>query len=321
MGKICPVACSLGTGQPFARSRLSYESGTYANRRITMKVIVSLLTGAALLGFAPTIQAQKAPKKEKQPATAIKPDKDGCVTKDERTECVFRRMDFDSVLQKRPAIGVQLNATGSVRDSIGVFVARVTPNGPAEKAGIVEGDRIVSINGVDLRLNSADAGDSYAAELPVRRLTREVGKLTPGAVAALRVWSGGRVRDVPVTVGRASDLREFGLLEGSRGGMDFPGFEGLRMNLRDLPRMKYEQMRIPRMELDGLRDRIRIERMAPLRDGARFKMLAPSRVRVFHDGDWINDADVIIEKSEKAKAEYEKTEKAKSEKEKSGKKN
>ena len=124
---------------------------TYVNWRMTMRVIVSLLTGAALIGLTPSLEAQqKAPKKEKQPAAASKPDKDGCVTREGRTECVFRRMDFDSVLQKRPAIGVQLGATGSVRDSIGVFVSRVTPNGPAEKAGIVEGDRIVSINGVDL---------------------------------------------------------------------------------------------------------------------------------------------------------------------------
>jgi len=287
-----------------------------------MRVMISLLTGAALLGLAPSLEAQKAPKKEKQPSTASKPERDGCTTRDGRTECVYRRMDFDSVLQKRPAIGVQLGATGSVRDSIGVFVSRVTPNGPAEKAGIVEGDRIVSINGVDLKLNAADAGDSYAAELPVRRLTREVGKLTPGSVATLRVWSGGRVRDVAVTVGRASDLRDFGLLEGgARGGMYFPNLESLRMNLRDLPRMRLEEMRIPRMELDGLRDRIRIERMAPLRDGARFKILAPSRVRVFHDGNWLDDDDVIFEKVEKAKADVEKTEKTKSEKPKSGKKN
>ena len=274
-----------------------------------MRVIVSLLAGAALLGNAQSVEAQKkAPKKEKQSATISKSDKDGCTTREGRTECVFRRMDFDSVLQKRPAIGVQLSPTGSARDSIGVFISRVTPNGPAEKAGIVEGDRIVSINGVDLKLNAADAGDSYAAELPVRRLTREVGKLTPGAVATLRVWSGGRVRDVPVTVGRASDVREFGLLEGGlRGGMYVPGIEGLRMNLRDLPRMRFEEMRIPRMELDRLRDRIRLEHMAPLHDGTRFRLLAPSRVRVFHDGDWYDD--------------IEKTEKAKTEKEKSGKKN
>ena len=279
-----------------------------------MRVIVSMLTGAALLGATPSVQAQQnAPKKEKQPATVIKPDKDGCVTRDGRTECVFRRMNFDSVMAKRAAIGVQLAPTGSVRDSIGVFVSRVTPNGPAEKAGIVEGDRIVAINGVDLRLNSADAGDSYAAELPVRRLTREVGKLAPGAVATLRVWSGGRVRDVPVTVGRASDLSEFGMMDGFPRGMimSMPDMDGVRMQLRDLPRMRLEEMRIPRMKLEGLRDRIRMEHLAPLRDGVRFKMLAPSRIRVFHDGEWLDDPNVIIDKVDKAKGEKEKSAKKK----------
>jgi hypothetical protein len=285
-----------------------------------MRVIVSVLTGAALLASAPSLEAQKkaAPKKEKEPTAAVKPDNDGCMTRDGRTECVFRRFDPDSALMKKPAIGVQLNATGSVRDSIGVFVSHVAPNGPAEKAGIIEGDRIVSVNGVDLRLNSADAGDSYAAELPIRRLSREVGKLTPGSVATLRVWSGGRVRDVPVTVGRASDLREagrFGYLDGMPRGMIFsgPDMDGLRMQLRDLPRMRLEEMRIPRMKLEGLRDRIRMEHLAPLGDGARFRLLAPSRVRVFHDGTWADDDDVIVKKIEKRKTDLEKTQKVKKE--------
>jgi hypothetical protein len=285
-----------------------------------MRVIVSVITGAALLGLVPTLEAQqKAPRKEKQPATAEKRDRDGCFTREGRTECVFGRFAVDSALMKRPAIGVQLNSTGTARDSIGVFVSSVTPNGPAEKAGIIEGDRIVAINGVDLKVNAADAGDSYAAELPIRRLTREVGKLNPGAVATLRVWSGGRVRDVPVTVGRASDLRDFGafgLLDGARGAriMSMPMRD---LWLRDLPRMRFEEMQIPRMKLNELRDRIRLERIEPLRDGTRFKVLAPSRVRVYRDGEWLDDPEVILDKE---MSEIEKTEKAKVEQKKSGKK-
>ena len=273
-----------------------------------------------MLGLVPGLEAQqKTPKKEKQPATAEKRDKDGCFTRDDRTECVFARFALDSALMKRPAIGVQLNSTGTARDSIGVFVSSVTPNGPAEKAGIIEGDRIVAINGVDLKVNAADAGDSYAAELPVRRLSREVGKLNPGAVATLRVWSGGRVRDVPVTVGRASDLRQFGpfgMLDGDRGTriMSMPRGE---FRLRDLPRMRLEEMQIPRMKLNELRDRIRIERIEPLRDGTRFKVLAPSRVRVYRDGEWLDDPEVIYDKK---MSENERSEKVKTEMEKSGKK-
>ena len=40
-------------------------------------------------------------------------------------------------------------------------------------------------------------------------------------------------------------------------------------------------------------------------------MLAPSRVRVFHDGDWFDDPDVIIEKMDRAKVEKEKSAKKK----------
>ena len=286
-----------------------------------MRVIVSVITGAALLGLVPALEAQqKTPKKEKQPATAEKRNSDGCFTVNDRVECGFKRFSIDSALMKRPAIGVQLNSTGTARDSIGVFVSSVTPDGPAEKAGIIEGDRIVAINGVDLKVNAADAGDSYAAELPIRRLTREVGKLNPGSVATLRVWSGGRIRDVRVTVGRASDLREFGafgLLDGTRGARIMSMPMGERW-IRELPRMRLEEMQFPRMKLNELRDRIRIERMEPLRNGTRFKVLAPSRVRVYRDGEWVDDPDMIyerklgeIEKSEKVKAEQKKSAKKK----------
>lgn len=227
------------------------------------------------------------------------------------------------MMQKRPAIGVQLSPTGTLRDTLGVFVSRVTPKGPAENAGIVEGDRIVSINGVDLRVNSADAGDGYASELPTRRLTREVGKLSPGNVATLRVWSGGRVRDVAVTVGRASDLRErgeFGMLDGMPGFLrTMPNFDGMRMQLRSMPRIHMEDMELPRMKLEELRNHMRLEGMEPFRDGQRLKIAGPSRVRILRDGDgWTigPDDEVIVKKLEKTKADKEKVEKAKSEKKK-----
>ena len=271
-----------------------------------MRLMLSVLTTAALLGVVPAANAQKEPKKEKEPKTAIGRDRDGCVTTDGKTECVFRKMDFDSVLEKRPAIGVQTNATGTARDSLGLFVARVVPNGPAEKAGIVEGDRLVSINGVDLRVSSADAGDDFAAQLPMRRLTREVGKLNPGQTAAVRVWSGGRIRDVQVTVGRASDLRElgaFGDMPGMMRGMYAPNLEGMRMHLRNLP---FEHLRAMPRDFEHLRGRMLLEELAPLRDGERFRILAPSRVRILRDGERVN-----IEKTEKAPKEKEKSEKKK----------
>lgn len=220
-----------------------------------MRLIFSILAAAAALGLASTAEAQQrpsAPKKEGPKVRVLAPER--CTSEDGNIECrIFRRSDLDSALMKRAALGIQLSSTGSVRDTIGVFVARVTPKGPAENSGIVEGDRIVSINGVDLRVNAADAGDSYASGLPARRLTREVQKLSPGNTTNLRVWSGGRIRDVQVTAGRASDLRDGGsfgyLLDGMPGGAfnmgDMP-----RIRMEELPRMRMEDF--PRIHLDEL---------------------------------------------------------------------
>lgn len=85
-------------------------------------------------------------------------------------------------------------------------MTRVVPGGPAERAGIIEGDRIGAINGVDLRMSSADVDDSYAAGVPTHRLSRAVAKLSPGNKVSLRVYSNGRYRDVSVATGRMSDV-------------------------------------------------------------------------------------------------------------------
>ncbi len=188
-----------------------------------------------------------------------------CTINGEKVECTSIRSRLDSTLAKRAALGVQVSSTGSVRDTLGVFISRVTPKGPAESAGIVEGERIVSINGVDLRLNAADAGDSYASGLASRRLTREMQKLTPGNRVNLRVWSGGRVRVVQVTAGRASELQEsgmFGMLEGMPRVFTLGDRPWGSMEFRNLPRVR--AWTGPRMNLDGLR-KLRLEDMPELR--------------------------------------------------------
>lgn len=99
--------------------------------------------------------------------------------------------------ENRAVIGVT-TSTGSARDTLGVLVSSVTPGGPAEKAGIEEGNRIASVNGVNLRLAPADVGDWDMASVMSRRLTRELGKLRPGDEAELRVYSSGQVRTLKV---------------------------------------------------------------------------------------------------------------------------
>lgn len=110
------------------------------------------------------------------------------------------------LLERRAALGIGLGGTGSVRDTLGVFVTSVTRDGPAEKAGIIEGERIVSINGVDVRVPREDVGDGVASSARVSRFLRELDKVAPGDRVNLRVHSNGRTRDVSVTAAKASEV-------------------------------------------------------------------------------------------------------------------
>lgn len=106
----------------------------------------------------------------------------------------------------RPTLGINLASTGSPRDTIGVFVMSVEDSGPAAKAGIDEGSRIASINGVDLKGRRSDDDDFFSRRSNVSRLTDEVSHLKPGDTADLRVYYNGQYKNVKVTVGRMSDL-------------------------------------------------------------------------------------------------------------------
>ena len=108
---------------------------------------------------------------------------------------------------ERAVIGIGFGLTGSKRDTAGVFVNSVTEDGPAEKAGIVEGDRIAAVNGVSLKVSKDDLEDGWASSSRLNRLSREVSKAKPGDVLELTVVSGGRARAVKVTTAKASSLK------------------------------------------------------------------------------------------------------------------
>ncbi|HEX9249758.1 MAG TPA: PDZ domain-containing protein [Gemmatimonadaceae bacterium] len=226
-----------------------------------------LLLSALAAATAPMLNAQ---------VTTAKPDSNCTNYPDGRVECrVFRggeRGDsalrnkiffrMDSAMAKRAALGLELRTTGTRRDTLGVFVEAVTPKGPAENAGIIEGDRIASINGVDLRTSAGDTEDSYTNGLAAHRLSREVQKLSPGSRVNLRVYSGGRFRDVQVTAGKASDVMRLGnrfryMMPGMDGMMNFDGPDGmlfgpetqmLRDRMEPLMREHIEPMLRERME-------------------------------------------------------------------------
>src|SRR5690349_10087139 len=100
--------------------------------------------------------------------------------------------------EPRAALGVSTGGSGSARDTIGVLVTAVVSNSPAEKAGIEEGNRIAAINGVNLKVASADVGDWDVSSAMTRRLTRELSKVKPGDEVELRVYSSGQTRSVRV---------------------------------------------------------------------------------------------------------------------------
>src|SRR3954454_12828732 len=236
-------------------------------------------------------------------AQVTPPKADSSCTKysDGRVECrmyrrgpgdsTLRNLTFyrtDSALAKRAALGLELRTTGTKRDTLGVFVEAVTPKGPAETAGIVEGDRIAAINGVDLRTTVADAEDEYANEVASRRLSREVRKLTPGTRVTLRVYSGGRFRDVQVTTGKASEVMRLSNqfyrmpMNGMR--IDGPGAmmftPDMQLMRERMPMMKerLEPMLRERMENLGpmLREQLRdLPRRIELRTAPRFKTAMP----------------------------------------------
>jgi hypothetical protein len=258
-----------------------------------------LLLSALAASTTATLNAQ---------VTTAKPDS-GCTNyPDGRVECrvfrggergdsalrnrIFYRMD--SAMAKRAALGLELRTTGTRRDTLGVFVEAVTPKGPAENAGIIEGDRIASINGVDLRTSAGDTEDSYTNGLAAHRLSREVQKLSPGSRVNLRVYSGGRFRDVQLTAGKASDVMRLGnrfryMMPGMDGMMNFDGPDGmlfgpetrmLRDRMEPLMRERMEPMLRERMEP------LMRERMEPLMREPMEPMLRerlndlPSRIQI-----------------------------------------
>jgi hypothetical protein len=263
-----------------------------------MKVLL-LLTAVASASIAAGAGSQ---------VTTAKPDSSCTNYPDGRVECkVFRRgpadslkrtrysYRMDSVLAKRAALGIELRSTATRRDTLGVFVDAVTPKGPAETAGIVEGDRIAAINGVDLRSVAADTEDSYTNGLAAHRLTREVEKLSPGARVTLRVYSGGRFRDVQVTAGKASDVMRLGGRFGYRGpgggAMRF-GPEMMMMFGPEMPMLKQKMEHMDPMVWEKMDPMVweKLKKNLPEKIQLRtpqFRMMMPRTPMIYKvEGDW-----------------------------------
>ena len=110
--------------------------------------------------------------------------------------------------QDRAALGVQ-TASGGKRDTLGLLITQVTAGGPAEKAGLEEGNRIAAINGVSLTMAAADAGEPDMDDAMTRRLVRELRKVKAGDEVSLKVYAGGTTKTMKVKTVELSDLSSF----------------------------------------------------------------------------------------------------------------
>jgi PDZ domain len=154
-----------------------------------------------LLASAATVVALPASAQDKAPGAGDRASHGDCAAPMRHSVNAF----FDMRDENRAVLGIG-TTSGGMRDTLGLLVTEVTSGGPAEKAGIEEGDRLTSVNGTDLRLSAADAGDQEMRGLMARRLVRMLAKLKPGDVATFGVSFDGKVRDVKVTTVKASEL-------------------------------------------------------------------------------------------------------------------
>ncbi|HET7585685.1 MAG TPA: PDZ domain-containing protein [Gemmatimonadaceae bacterium] len=165
-------------------------------------------------------------------------------------EDLHPKMDMDEMrdsARARPVLGISVGGA-SARDTLGLFVESVTPDGPAEQAGIFEGDRIAAINGVDLRIGKEDAGDPEVASAKAQRLQREMRKVGAGQSVELRVYSNGQFHTVRVQPKKYEDVY------GDAGGFQFFG----NGNAIVVPSFRYDggTVRIPRINIAPMVERL-----------------------------------------------------------------
>jgi serine protease Do len=138
----------------------------------------------------------------------------------------------------RGSIGVEFNAivNPAVQRvygvSSGVTIANVTPNGPAQKAGLQTGDTIVAVNG-----KTVATGDELVAE---------ISGIKPGTTAKIGYVRNGKPSTAEVTVADRQKLFATRLGEEDEGGEQAkPEESKLGVNVKDITPEIAERMKLP----------------------------------------------------------------------------
>jgi serine protease Do len=114
-----------------------------------------------------------------------------------------------------PAIAASLGLHGEH----GAIVAVVAPDSPGAKAGLKQGDVILSFNGSEVT--------------QLRDLPRLVAAMTPGSAAALAIWRNGQTSELHTTLGEAPENPRVALAAGEKSGGEDQG-KALGMHFSEL---------------------------------------------------------------------------------------
>lgn len=173
----------------------------------------------------------------------VRPDRVGeqdcrCVDRDgkaiENCTC-FRMPDVEGIVARvvplmgRARLGITLS--GAEDESRGALVESVMERGPADEAGLQEGDIITRMGGVSLLEPLPEGGEedfSLDRSLPMQRLVALARNLDPGEEVEIGYLRDGETRTTTLTTRDLSDWSRFGLVA--------PGWdeEGLAVRMKAL---------------------------------------------------------------------------------------
>ncbi len=134
-------------------------------------------------------------------------------------------------------LGVYVHGeANAATDSVGALIDGVTRGGPADKAGIREGDIVTRLNGESLLSGGGVYDESESA--PGMRLIERARKLEKGDTVSVELRRDGERKSVKVVAGDFSDVTlEWGDLHGELGGAT--RLRGLMERYQELPRVFY----------------------------------------------------------------------------------
>jgi len=164
---------------------------------------------------------------------------------------------------RRAYLGLTVNTRASHTDTVGALIHSVSPNGPADHAGIRTGDIITSLDGMSLLESAAVKGRTPNASLPGLRLIELAAHFDPGDTVRVTFRRGAEMKHTDiVTAPPPFYVRTWRTPDGAQGYVF--GTDSLAVRLDTTEGFRAF---MPRLEaLRGLQDRPDVAFFPPLFD-------------------------------------------------------